>query len=313
MYKKPIFISFLLLTFILQGCKNNASNEQKKLTDKNSIQLEDLSGTVRIPKNPQRVVVYSYPILDIMDELGLGEYVIGFSKQNTPDYLKKYKENDTLLDFGGTKDPNFERINSANPDLIIMEGRVEKDHDEFAKIAPTLYIQADYHNYIGSIKENVRKLGKIFGIEDRAEKEIKEMQEVVNTNKAPGDSSQKALVVMFNNGKFAAFGPNSRYGFIYDNFGVTPVAENIKASVHGYNISSEYIQEHNPDILYVEDKNAAHHEGDINKSGVENELIKQTDAYKNDKIIYLTPDLWYYGGGGLQGMKMMAKEISQAY
>lgn len=311
MFSKTSILSLIGLVILSSGCKNNTT-KKATLTDENSIVLTDKFGEVRIPKSPQRVVAYNYPVIDIMQALGVDNRIVGFSKSNTPDYLKPFKDNKSLEDFGGTKDPNFEKINNANPDLIITEPRIEKDHKELQKIAPALFVDIDYSDYVGNIKKNVRNLGKIFEKEDKAEELIAHLEKTLKENHAP-NNEKKALVVMFNNNKFAAFGSNSRYGFIYDDFGVPPISDNIAVSTHGYNISSEYIQEHNPDILYVIDKNAAHHEGDINKKGVENKLVQETNAYKNGKIIYLTADLWYYGGGGIQGMELMAKEIGSAF
>lgn len=310
-------ISITLLAVFLMtitACKESNKNKTQKtsLTEDNSILVTDKFGEVRIPKSPERVVAYNYGVIDIMDALGVSDRIIGFSKSNTPDYLKKFKDNKDLINFGGTKDPNFEKINNANPDFIITEPRIEKDHEELQKIAPALFMNIGYDDYIGDIKKNVRTLGKIFEKEDKAEALITDLEKTIDENRAP-DTDKKALVVMFNNNKFAAFGHNSRYGFIYDDFGVPAIANDIAASTHGYNISSEYIQEQNPDIIYVIDKNAAHHEGNINKKGVENKLVQETNAYKNGKIIYLTPDLWYYGGGGIQAMEMMAEEIGSAF
>lgn len=312
MHFKVLFSFAICLFLLITSCKNS-STKKTELSPENTVLVHDKYGEIRVPKNPKRVVVYTYQALDIMKDLGVSNHVIGFSKSNTPDYLKEFKADPSLLDFGGTKEPNFEKINEANPDLIIIEHRVEKDRDELLKIAPTLYIDVDYNDYIGSIRKNTETLAKVFGVEEKGAEVIREMDRVIEDNKAHTDDQQKALIVMYNNGNFSAFGDHSRYGFIHDDFNVQPVSKSIESSLHGYNISSEYIQEHNPDILFVEDKNAAHHKGDINQTEIENELVKQTKAYQQGKIIYLTPDLWYYGGGGTIGMKLMAQEIGAAF
>ncbi|MFP5107067.1 hypothetical protein ACSU6B_09880 [Neobacillus sp. C211] len=48
------------------------------------------------------------------------------------------------------------------------------------------------------------------------------------------------------------------------------------------------------------------------KEIIENELVKKTAAFKNDKIIYLDVDTWYLSGRGLKSVKAMAKEIEAA-
>jgi iron complex transport system substrate-binding protein len=70
--------------------------------------------------------------------------------------------------------------------------------------------------------------------------------------------------------------------------------------------------EKNPDILFVIDRAAAVG-GEVGaKEIIENDLVKKTAAFKNDKIVYLDADAWYLSGGGLKSMKVMAKEIEEA-
>ena len=45
------------------------------------------------------------------------------------------------------------------------------------------------------------------------------------------------------------------------------------------------------------------------KDSIENEFVMKTNAYKNDKIVYLNGDYWYLSGGGLLSMKEMVKEV----
>lgn len=41
---------------------------------------------------------------------------------------------------------------------------------------------------------------------------------------------------------------------------------------------------------------------------MENKLFKKTNAYKNDQVVYLNMDAWFFGGG-LQSMEMMIEDI----
>ena len=47
------------------------------------------------------------------------------------------------------------------------------------------------------------------------------------------NNGEKALIILANEDKISAYGPNSRFGFIHDVLGVQPVDENIEASTHG--------------------------------------------------------------------------------
>jgi iron complex transport system substrate-binding protein len=37
--------------------------------------------------------------------------------------------------------------------------------------------------------------------------------------------------------------------------------------------------------------------------------VKQTDAYKNGHIVYLTPDVWYLAEGGITATDTMLKDL----
>src|SRR5699024_615014 len=128
---------------------------------------------------------------------------------------------------------------------------------------------------------------------------------------SPKNKDLKGLFVMYNNGKVSAYGKNSRFGFLHDSFGIPPIAEVIEASSHGLSFSSEFIEEEDPDIVFILDRNAAIGEGGIHKKSIENGLIKETEAYKNNRIVYLSPQVWYLAGGGVTAIKMMAKEVGE--
>ena len=51
---------------------------------------------------------------------------------------------------------------------------------------------------------------------------------------------------------------------------------------------------------------------ETNKKEIENALIQRTNAYKNGKIIYLNPQVWYVSGGGLTSTQMMVDEVKNA-
>lgn len=311
--KKFTLLTVLLAIFTLVSCSDTQKQADSALTAENSIVVKSQGKDIRVPINPQRVVVFSLGALDTFDALGIADKVVGFPKTTVPKYLDKFKNNEAMANTGSLVEPNFQKINELRPDLIIIGARQLRDYDRFAEIAPTIVYNMDLKDYINSVKSNIQTVGKIFQIKDVAQKRSQQMLKVLNAEKAKVDTTAKALMVMFNDGKFSAFGAGSRFGYIHDFFNVEPVDEHLKVSTHGNSISSEYIQEKNPDILFVLDRNAAIGKGDINKKAVENALVQETNAYKNGKIIYLTPDVWYLAGGGIQSLETMAKEVGSAF
>lgn len=88
--------------------------------------------------------------------------------------------------------------------------------------------------------------------------------------------------------------------------------EDLDVSTHGQNVSYEYIAENNPDYLFVVDRDAVVNGEAAAKQTIENDLVKETTAFKEDQIVYLDPDIWYLSGGGLTSVQMMVDEIDSA-
>src|SRR5690606_11914795 len=176
-----------------------------------------------------------------------------------------------------------------------------------------IFVAVDNDDYLNSFEKNVRLLGEIFNKEDEAEKALAEVDVKIKENQEHIKTVQgKALIVLFNNGRFSAYGKNSRFGFIHDVLGVKPAIEDLKVSSHGNAISNEFIEQTNPDYLFIIDRGAIVNGKGASKDEVENALIKQTNAYKNNKIIYLNPQVWYLSGGGLISINKMTNEVREA-
>ena len=83
--------------------------------------------------------------------------------------------------------------------------------------------------------------------------------------------------------------------------------------VSAANAIKEYILEKNPDFLLVVDRTAAITEKDNNAQKVlDNDIIKQTKAYKEGHVVYLDAANWYLAFGGLESMEIIAQELDRA-
>lgn len=311
---RKIILTGLLLAFVATtSCKDKtketAGTEQTASTDK--LVIKHLLGTTEVVKNPKKVVLLSYGVIDSFDKLSI--QIAGLPKGNLPGYLSKYGNDDTIVDIGNLMDPNFEKINELGPDLIVISGRQSKLYDELSKIAPTIYMDIDKDDYLGSFEKNARQLGELFDKEVEVEKELMIIKSKIAKIKQISETSHKTgLIVLVNEGRYSAYGKGSRFGIIHDVFGIKPADQNIEVATHGQSVSNEFIQKVNPDYLFVIDRGAALKKNDLNKAAFSNPLIEKTKAYQNDKIIFLSPDVWYLSGGGLESVSMMVDEIEKA-
>ena len=320
MKKYIVGLSMVLLSLGLVGCGSTNNEGSSDSTGKaatsstakeETLEVNDSNGKVTVPKNPKKVVVFDNGSLDTLDALGVGDKVVGAATDNLPAYLDDYKKVDSA---GGIKEPDLEKINQMKPDLIIISGRQSDFLEQLKEIAPTMYLAVDTSDTWNSIKQNVETLGKIFDKEKAAEKQLAALETSIKETKEKAvESKDKALTVLVNEGQLSTYGKDSRFGIVYDTFGFAEADDAIKASTHGQSVSYEYVLDKNPDVLFVVDRTKAIGGDDSNNNVADNELVAQTTAGKDKKVISLQPDVWYRSGGGLESVKMMLEDVNQAF
>ena len=310
--KKKTIISIVVLLVVVfgvfvitkfAGAEGNSGEE--------TLVVSHELGETTVNKNPKRVVVFDYGILDSLDKLEV-EGIVGLVQDGLPEHLSKFESED-YSSVGSLKEPNMEKVFELTPDLIIISGRQADYYEELSKIAPTIHLGVNNENYLESFSENMNKLGEIFGKEKAVEKELTAITEAIEElNAKVTEKNVNGLIALANDGSFSVYGAESRFGIIHNSFGVTPVDETIEASTHGQKASFEYIVEKNPQYLFVVDRAARVGGTTSAKELFENELMKKTDVYKNDNIVYLNPNIWYTATGGFTSTMIMVEEIDNA-
>ena len=307
---KKIHIALALaIGIIVTSCGDKKGKNAENATY--TIEIVHALDTVSVPIQPKKVVVFDIGAMETLNELGVKP--VGVPAEFIPEHLKFLKDDKSITDVGSMMEPNFEKIYAAQPDLIVISARSEKFYKQFSEIAPTIYTQVDNKDYVASFEKNNLMLGKIFGQEEKVQKRINDLKAAINSSKDEiSKSDKKALVILYNKGKFSAYGKNSRFGFIHDVMGVKPIDQTLEVATHGQPSANEFIETANPDYLFILDRAAVVNGIKTNKSEIENALIQRTNAYKNNNIIYLDPQVWYLSGGGLTSTEQMINDVKQA-
>lgn len=276
------------------------------------VAVKHAQGETTVATNPEKVVVFDFATLDNLDRLGVK--IIGVPGSiGFPEYLKKYDGAD-YTKVGTLFEPDYEAVNAAEPDLIIVGGRSAAKYGELAKIAPTIDLTVPAKEFISGTEANIEKLGQIFGKETEAKAEVDKLNSELAALKEKTKGKGKGLMILTSGGKISAYGPGSRFGVLHDSFGVEPAAPDLSVGNHGQPISSEFILEANPDWLFVLDRDAAiGREGTSAKQLLDNELVRQTNAWKNDQVVYLNAQNWYLVGGGLGALHNTIQQLSAAF
>ena len=283
---------------------SQAAGEQIKLSSK--------AGEITIPANVNKIAVMDYTSLDTFVALGASDKVIGLPLSSAvPTSLASFKDG-KYADFGAVNNVNLEKLAAAQPQLIISADRLQKQTDALKQIAPTYHYSIDTNNYWQSFHEQTLNLAKIVGKTTEAEQKLQAL-DAEAAKLSEKTKGKTALIVLVNNDKLMAFGQHSRFGLIHDKLGFTPADASIKVGTHGQSISYEYIAEKNPDYLFVIDRASAV----TGKSGgaqaaLNNDIVKQSKAAKENHIVYLDANNWYLMNGGLNAMHEMVVEVGAA-
>lgn len=290
--------------------EESATSEESSIEEATTVETTDTAGhQVTLPKNPERLAVFDNGQLDILQDLGLADRVAVTASENLPEHLSAF---DDLPVAGSLKEVDLEIANAEDPDMAIIAGRSRESFDGLNSFVPTIDVSNNSENVWESIQVNLDYYNDIFDVEDEINTIKEDLENQLTELQGNAESSDlTTLFLMSNEGSLSAFGNSSRFGFVHDLFGFTPVDENIESSRHGMDVSFEYVLEKNPDVIFVLDRTAAIG-GDNSSDFTDNALIQETTAYQNDKIITLSPDVWYLTEGGSTAFETMMEEVSQA-
>lgn len=309
-------------TFALHGCNDPSATQP--VTAKPaprvgfaSVTVQHQLGSTVITQPPQRAVALDMNEVDFLDQLGVA--VAGMPKDFVPHFLARYKDAAQTADVGSIVQPNLERVHAARPDLILITSLQASHYDELSEMAPTLHFDVDYRDseagHVDVVKQHLVTLGEVFGKQALARRKAAELDaKLEQARTVTRDRPERALVVLHNNGAFSAFGVQSRYGFIFNDLGVKPASASMDTGLHGQPISSEFIQQSNPDILYVVDRTAVMEQRPLmTAESLGNPLLRQTNAWKNGRVVFVDPEAWYVTAASPTSLALIADDIIKGY
>ncbi|MEW7849735.1 siderophore ABC transporter substrate-binding protein [Massilia aurea] len=287
---------------------------QAQAQAKGSVQIKHASGTTTVPVNPKKVIVLDATSLDNLAALDVavaGVPTMSTTARPLPRQLARF---DSAPKMGTLFEPDYEKIHAARPDLIIVGGRSQAKYAQLTKIAPTIDMTVDRTNLVASAKNNLTLLGGLFGKQARALELTRKLDTSIATLRTQSASAGTGLVILTTGGKMSAYGPGSRFGVLHDTFGIKPAVAKLDTSNHGQAISFEFIQKTNPDWLFVIDRDAAiGREGTAAARFLDNELVRQSNAWKNKRVVYLDGLNWYtLGSAGITALQENVDQLSRA-
>lgn len=164
MKKTGLLILAAVMVLGLSACSgsnetNQSQTEAVTKAEPSVVTVKTLNGDkkevdLEVPFDPKRVAVMDMAALDILEQLGLEERVVGASDTSL-DYLEKYMEKEQVAALGTIKEADMEAVMASEPDVIFIGGRLAKSYDALSEIAPVVYLSID--TQLGTL-ESVRKM-----------------------------------------------------------------------------------------------------------------------------------------------------------
>lgn len=303
-------------------------------------------GTLTLDKAPRSVVVFDPGVLDSLVALGLSDVVVGVPQDKTsyPDSLSQFADSGKYTNVGSMFEPNVEAIAELDPDLVIVARRSADAYEKLSGSFPTIDMTVSASPSTASpeaaspaadgaggegggrgggrggdrpsatatatLTSHATILGAAFDKTAEAQTKVSEFTAAAAEVAAVAKNAGKGLALMTSGGEVTAFGTGSRFDVIFNEFGVAPAVEDIKAATHGEAVSFEFIGSANPDLLFVLDRDATiGQEGTSAQQILNNDLVTATNAWKNNKVFYLNGGNWYVVGAGFAASPAMAEEI----
>lgn len=270
--------------------------------------------SVEVPANPASVVTFDIATLDTLHAIGAGDAVVGIPDAVLPDYLAEYAD---LPKVGTLFEPDFEAVAELAPELIVTAARSTGQYDELSEIATTIDLTGAYAGTFDPSRglERAAQLGEIFGKEDEVADLTAGIEELVET--VQSEASGTALVLSVSGGEYGAFGEGSRFGYFFDELGWTPAVAaadlpGAEGSPHGDTVTNEFILTANPDWIFAFDRGAATGEGSSAEEALDNELVAQTAAAQDDRVVYLPAGELYIVINGLTAIENVLTSVHEA-
>lgn len=325
---KKILVLMMALVMIscIAACGKTETTDNKESNNTITIQALDANREkmeVQVPYDPQRIAILDMPALDIIDSLGLGDRVVG-SAMVSIEYLKEYNPDDSngmIMNLGTIKTADLEMVAACEPDIIFIGGRLSSIYADLEAIAPVVCLGVDYEKgVVESTKSNAQTVASIFGKEAEVEAMFTDFQPRIDELNAVLNGKD-VLLSMYNANALGLMDTASQLNIIAKELGANNLGESVgesEKSTHGEEASWETIVTLDPEYMFVLDRSTATGSADEGVMGVreviENDLIKEMEMYKNNKIVYFVDhaNVWYTSTGGIQALDTMLRDLEGA-
>jgi iron complex transport system substrate-binding protein len=293
----------------------NSAAPQKGFDPQEARQIQvtdELGNNITLSAHPQRIVLLNGRGVELIIVLGAGDRVVGLPVTSlTKKEIAPYIPNAVSVSGEDSWTPNFERLVTLHPDLIVLYTQAlykPKNYDQL-KAANMTMIHLDGF-FLPELPREARMLGKVLGKEDRAEQYaqyIERYLKLVETRLANTSPAQRPRVYMEMYNDYSAQGNNTQG----DEILTLLHADNIAHQMDLFPVvSAEWVVAQDPDVIvkWVSSSSTTPLDQVYNNT-VTRPGLSGTSAVKNHRVYIMSGDV-ISSPRGVAGLMYMAKALS---
>lgn len=295
--KKNLLGLLMASLLIFTGCSSTNTKTDEKLSSSTSATDSTVITTYNYEKQPVEqtfdkvpekvVAVYQSPI-EIMLALGLEDRMVAASQLDT-DVKPEFQEAFEKVKYY-KQAPSKEEVLSLNPDFIFSWisyfgpeklGDVDfwMDRDTNTYISQNSGVKTP--NTLENEYEDILNIGKIFDVEDKAQKMVDDMKAEIDKSIKFAEGKEKVTAVIFEvnkDGQYRIYGADSIGGDMAQQVGAELLADK------NGTITKEELVNLNPDVIFSVYYGESIEKQQALTSVTENEALKNLNAVKNERV-----------------------------
>ncbi len=295
---------------LLTGCA--ASTAAEPAADGETVTIASNLGEVEVPVLPERVAVLDNTAMETVRDLGITPVAAPLALIPQRGFEAWH---DGVADIGTHREPDFEALAAAEPDLIIGGYRFQEAQAELEGIAPTIDIAASEEfegGWLASLEQQTTALGQIFDAEEEAQAIVDQLDAAAAAAAEAAPEGTVFLGVVsggqLDNGA-------DRIGRIIEGMPLTDAFAGEEGDIHGDSgLAAETIAQANPDWAIILDRDAGTGVTDAQPAlaVIEgNEALANTTFRTEGQIIVLEPD--FYRLEGAQSYTRTFEQLAEAF
>ncbi len=289
-----LLLCLALLLALLAGCSNGGTdkdNNDQQAEEGYPITIDNYGRQLEITKRPQKVLTLGPNCTELFAALGLSDLVVGRSLVNhsrgpLPEYADAVNAIPELNHASATR----EAIISSGADFIYaLDWEISEDGcniDEVAQYGMTVYVNSAAT--VEQMYQEILDLGKIFGVEDRAEALVADQKARIAAVQEKIKDKQPLNVLVYdsgNDGVFTCSGTNFE-SLIVSLAGGKNIFNDID-SKQWVTVSYEEALARQPDIILIHDYDSPGVDEKIAEIKA-NPTLAKLDCVKNERFATIT-------------------------